>query len=351
MMRRPNKRKKKKKLSKGAKTAIIVISIILALILAGVGTVYCLWYFGRSKLADFSNINVDPGDIATAYDNGKTLVYNGKTYVLNENIISAAVLGVDKEALGLDNGIVGTAGQADVIIVVAYDTTTGKTSLISIPRDTVADVNLYDEAGGFAGITKEQICLAYAYGDGKDQSCDNVIKSATRLLFGVPVSKYAAMELEGLGAMNDAVGGINLDSLETFNSFKKGENVTLHGNNALSYVRYRSLERVDADGIRRQRQVQYLKAFAAKALSLIKSDFGSVARLYRTGTKYSVTNVSLDEATYLASTMLGRNIAFDDFRTVPGEYSLKDEHAIYTVDETGLFELILDVYYNERVEE
>ena len=46
----------------------------------------------------------------------------------------------------------------------------------------MADVDVYSESGVYSGINKEQICLAYAYGDGQHTSCENVLKSVKIML-------------------------------------------------------------------------------------------------------------------------------------------------------------------------
>lgn len=350
MNRHYKRRRKKKKPNRRLKVFLVVISVLLALAVAGGAAAYYMWYSGRGDLLDYGNVNVTPGGVAVAYDNGKTVKYKGKTYQLNENIVSAALIGVDKEELGLENGVVGTAGQADVILVAAYDTVTGKTAFISVPRDSVTDVNIYDEAGKFVGIKKEQICLSYAYGDGKRESCENVIKSVRRVLCGIPVSKYAAMDLEGIAALNDSVGGITLTVLENYGEFKKGETVTLMGDKALLYVRARDTDKLDSDTGRRARQIQYVKAFVNRALSIIKSDISAVGRLYGAASEYSFTDVTLSEATYLAATALNKGANFENFETVPGEYVKNGEYAEYHINEEELFELILRVYYNEKSE-
>lgn len=339
----------RKKLSKGKKTAIVIAAVIIGILIGLAAAFGVMWYAGQKSLSDYSNVSVDPGEVAVAYDNGKTIQYNGKTYELNENIVSAALIGVDKKELGLENELIGSGGQADVIMVAAYDTETGKTAFISIPRDSMTDVNVYEAKGGFMGVKKMQICLSFAYGDGRKKSCDNVTKSVTRLLFGIPVNKFVAMDLEGIPAVNDAVGGVTLTALETVSStINEGDTVTLHGQSAMDYVRQRRHDRADADAFRRERQIQYAKAFAAKAVSQIKSDFGTVSKLYNVASDYSYLNVSLSEASYLASTVLNHNVQLEDFRTVPGHYEQEGNYALYMVDETALFEMVLDVYYNER---
>lgn len=113
-------------------------------------------------------------------NDGEYVVYNGKTYQLNENITSILFMGVDKRELE-QTEINGTGGQADVIVLAAVDTETEKVSLINVSRDTMTDVTVYSANGGYIGSKEQQICLSYAYGNGKETSCENTVNSVKRL--------------------------------------------------------------------------------------------------------------------------------------------------------------------------
>ena len=165
------------------------------------------------------------------------------------------------------------------------------------------------------------------------------------MLMGIPVSKYASLDLEGIGPLNDAVGGITLTAIETIDKFVKGETITLWGEDAMHYVRSREHYTVSADAGRQARQRQYIEAFIKKAVEKAKSNFSFVQSFYNTAQSYSLTNVTLDEFTYLASSAISSNFVFGDFSTVPGTYSAYGENAAYNINQTGLFELILDIYY------
>ena len=52
--------------------------------------------------------------------------------------------------------------------------------------------------------------LAYAYGNGKDTSCQYMVDAVSRLFYGIPVNGYAAFNMETIAALNDAVGGVTV---------------------------------------------------------------------------------------------------------------------------------------------
>lgn len=343
---------KKKKVGK---VILIILLILLLLFVIAAGITYFLWQNGKKNLPDYNSLNIntdevglDDGSAPIIHDAGAVIEYKGEIYDINKNMVSFAMMGIDKEIFGLDDGAVGTGGQADTIAVAAYDSESGKVRIIVIPRDTMADVNVFDVEGHYKSIEKHQICVSYAYGDGKENSSENTLTSINRLLFGIPVKYYLTLDQDGIPALNDLIGGVTVTSLEDFKFASKGQTVTLTGQEADSYVRKRDLAKLESDSLRRARQKQYISAFADKTVKAIKDDFTLVPKFYNKAMDYVITNISLDTATYIASTVVTNNIKFNDFDTVPGEYKMGERNAEYNVDNQKLFELVLDVYYIKR---
>ncbi|HBL40326.1 MAG TPA: hypothetical protein DDY98_01640 [Ruminococcaceae bacterium] len=336
----------KKNQKKGKKKGLLIFLIILLVLLLGIGGSFLfLQQKGKKDLMNFDDVTVGTVDGAIAESDGKTITYKGKTYRLNENITSIACLGVDKEEL-VDTTTRGTAGQADTNIVLAIDTATGTVTAINIPRDTMTDVNVYTAKGEFVGTNHEQLCLAYAYGDGRKTSCENTIASIERVLFGMPINSYISLDMNGIGVINDSVGGVTVVPNESFDTFTQGQSVTLHGDKAVSFVRSRATD-VNASLRRSERHVTYITEFSKTALGAVKKDFGTISRLYNTTMSYCSTNVDLSKVTYLATTILSKGFGGLNTVTVPGEMKAGETYAEYTLDNEATFELILDIFYTE----
>lgn len=339
--------KKKKKLSIPAKIGISALSIILAVVIAFAGTFTYLETRGKSELKDTGG--------QTEYQ--ETIEYKGNKYVYNSDVVAIAFLGVDKRDLGLENGAVGTGGQADADILLTVNTKTGKAKAIAIPRDTMVDVDLYSESGIFLRSEKMQLCLSFAYGDGKNKSAQNVTTSISRILYDVPITKYFALDLNGIAPINDSIGGVTVDSLYDFKDLgiKQGDKIKLKGDMTEKYVRQRDMDTINASLNRTARQVQYIKAFASQVIPAVTQDFSVVNRLYATASKYSTTNLSLSNVTYLASLMLSKGITNFDTTTIEGtmKESTKKDYADYVYaefypDEDKLMELVLDTFYTKQ---
>lgn len=347
MRREDCKRKKGKKV---LKILLTVISIIFGLT-AVLASVYC--FLKKSGKNDFTPAVIDKDfagvDNALFYDEGKTLNYNGKDYALNESVVPIAVLGVDKFDLDDEKSMNGGSAQSDMNMVVAFDTDTGKTTLIGIPRDILVDVNVYGDDGEYIGIQSMQLCLSYSYGDGKETSCENTVLSIERLLCGINIDNYVALELNGIGAMADAVGGVEVVSLQTIADFKEGQTYLLTGESAKKYVQARDTSVYNSDAMRRERQIQYIKSFGKKTYDLVKGDFGAVARLTSLAKEYTYSNLGVDSITYLASIVVDKgNFSMDNIVTIEGEDEMLDTGFMaIKPDATSIFETVLEVFYEE----
>ena len=337
--------KKKSRLSKPAKIIISLVCILLAIALLIGGTFGVLQHLGKRDFV--------PAAENAAYS--ETIEYNGHTYKYNENIISIGFIGVDQEDLKT-NEQTDFVGAADTDIVVAIDNSTGKTTAIAIPRDTMVDIDVYSESGIFLRTEKLQLCLAYAYGDGARKSCENSIGAMSRVLYNVPIQKYFALDLNGIAPLNDAIGGVTVESLYDFKDLgiKKGDTITIKGDMAETYVRQRDMDDVEASLNRVQRQVQYIKAYAQQLAPAVMQDFGVVSNLYSTAQDYSQTNLSLRSAVYLASLLLSNGVSSFDTYTISGEMKASRDPAIENVvhaelyaDEDSVMEAVLNTFYTQ----
>ncbi len=345
-----SEKRSKKGLSLLLRILIIVVAVLFFLAILGAGAVLIMQRQGMSdinKKKEEATI-IAPDNVVSYDDSGKTVEYKGKKYVYNEDVVTAAFLGIDDKSVSVNiTDEYGTAGQADTIMLLAYDTNTSEISIITVPRDSIVDVDVYSASGNFARTEKMQICLSFAYGDGGEKSCENVIKSIERLLMGIPIDSYFSLRVRGVDALNAAVGGIELTSIETIGQFTKGEKVRLTGTAARFYCTSRDRSKIDSDALRRQRQIQYVKAYAAKVMSLAKDDIGIITKLYNTAKQYAVTDISLSSAVYLGTELVTNSAKINKVTSLQGEYVSTDKFPQFIVDEESTYEMILEIFYNE----
>lgn len=335
-------RRKKKRLKK---VLISIGCVFLSLILLVVGTFTYLFIKGGSELLDGNYSITAPQNVETQND-GEFVVYNGKTYQYNKNVTNVLFMGVDKRELQKTE-VQGTGGQADVIVLLAVDTKTGKISMINISRDTMTDVTVYSTNGGYVGSEKQQLCLSYAYGNGKETSCENTVNSVQRLFYNIPIKSYLALDLDGIAAVNDSIGGVDVTSPETIGSFVQGQNYHLEGELAESFVRSRNHESADANTLRMQRQQIYVKQFMDKVISATKKQITTPIDLFNASSPYTCTNLNPSKILYLAQSVILSDGMSVEMSTVPGESKMGKTYAEYYVNESEFYELFLSVFYNQ----
>lgn len=284
----------------------------------------------------------------------ETVEYNGHTYIYDKNKVAFAFIGVDSEKVGKNDGLIGTSGQADTDMVAVVDTATGKVSIITVPRDTMVDIDLYSTDGKFLRTENMQVCLSYAYGDGAESSCKNTTTALSRILANVPIEKYFVLDLKGIAPLNDAIGGVTVESLYDFpdQNIKKGDKVTIMGDFAETYVRKRDTNTINASLNRTARQSQYIKAYAEQLRKAVTSDFSTISNLYNTASKYSQTNISLSDVTYLASVVLQHGVTEVNQYTIDGEMKASSEvsedvFAEYYADSDSVMEIVLNCFYQQ----
>ena len=346
---------KKKKMKRWKKVLLIVLSVFLALVIAFAGTVFYLIQSGRSELFDTDLKVIVPETVqAEVQDNGDYIYYKGATYKYNRDITNLLFLGVDKRNIEGEN-VQGTGGQADAIVMIALDVKHRKMTMTAVPRDTIAEVALYTPGGNYNGMQNMQVCLAYAYGDGKESSCENTVASVKRIFYNLPVKTYYALDLDGIAAMNDSVGGVDVVSPEDVKNpdadnalvFAKGGSYHLEGRQAEQFVRLRDTSRLDSSLLRLERQKVYANSFLKKMTKNIKSDITSAVTLFNESSPYSCTNLSASKVAYLA-----RELAFEggmttEMQSVPGKISYDGKLAKYEVDNEKFFEQFLSIYYEK----
>ncbi len=340
-----NSKKKKRKISKKKKVLIGILIFFLCLIVGLISTFFILKYLGKRALLDYDNINITVPDGVDYADNGRIVYYKGHTYQFNENIASVLFMGIDNRKLK-DNAIAGTAGQADALYLFTYNSLNGKIKVLCLNRDTMTDIGRYDEGGNYHDTTTSQLCLAYAYGDGKTLSAENQVTAVERLLYNIPIHAYYAINLDAIKILNDDIGGVTLTPEYTFKSFVKGQQVTLKGDMTEEFVRYRDTRLLD-DNLRRMAcQRLYINSFTSQIVPAVKQDMQVPLKLYQHSSDYTVTNIKLPILTYLASS-LATNFTGLNMTTTSGKYveAAGDVSAEFIVKKNKLFETVLDFYY------
>ena len=292
---------------------------------------------------------------APDYDNADKwsegiVTYNNQRYRYNNKIRTYLFMGIDTDepVHKAEDGISG--GQADALFLIVADKAHDKLSLISIHRNLMTTVKMYNREGEFTGDAELQICLQHGYGDGERLSCQRTVDCVSNLFYGIPINGYVSLNMGGIGLLNDALGGVELTVMQDLNVPSRnvvltaGETKVLSGDEAYVYVRSRDTSKFDSSSDRLARQEQYLNNMIPVMLKKIRSA-SSAASVYGAAEDYIYSNV---DYTRLADEISDMNYdPSQGIREIPGEVVMGEQFEEFYADDEGLYQMILDVFYDK----
>ena len=299
------------------------------------------------------------GQTDTTQDSGQekwqegVVTYEGKEYLYNTDIKTYLMMGVDINGPVQQSSDYTQGGQSDALFLLVVNNKTEQLQVISINRNTMADIELCDEEGIDMGPLKTQICLQHAFGDGKRLSCSKTVDAVSGLFQNIPISGYLAMNMGGIPQMNDAVGGVEVTVQQDISfpkagvNLKKGQKVTLNGMQAYYYLHGRDTEEYDSATKRLQREEQYIVAYMDKLKKVSTENPDQVTEIYNSVSDYLVTSVDF---TSMIEQLMNYGFSEDQMYTVPGK-TVEGKpidgkrYEEYHVDEDAMEELIMKVFY------
>ncbi len=339
------RRRKKKKTRKVILWILLSVLLLLVALAVAAGVAVSVMYNKGKVSMSNEEIKVTAPEGAEIINDGAEVHYKGGKYNFNRNLVSILIMGVDKENLE-DIGEEGYNGQADALFLLVADTVTGEVDLVSISRDTMVNVDVYTPDGIYVTNRRMQLCLSYAYGKDEEASVENVIKSLSELMYGIPINSYFALDVAAVRVLTDAVGGVTVPEYTSDYSKPTGRSVTLWGKDAEAYIRQRDTSQLDSNLNRMERQKAFISAFTSKVVALTKQNIKTPINLYNSLDGYIYTDIGLDEITYMAGNFLN-GVADMDMHSVAGTVVKGEQFAEYEVDSEALYELVLEIFYTE----
>lgn len=329
-----------------------IFLMILIVLVAAAGAVFLHLRLQRQQ--SIYDVTVDEnalenqGEATVSY---RKIEVNGVTYRYNTGITNILYMGVDTEnSEESDVESHSSAGQADCVMLLSINRRTMEAQVIAIPRDTMTKIRMYDNSGNYLGKATQHLSLAYAYGDGGDQSCRLVAEAVSQLLCDIPIQKYISSDLSSIPEINDLVGGVTVtvpgDDLEYLGSrFKKGKTLTLDGETAELFVRSRNIEEDFSNTGRMERQKVYLTAFLEKLQARAQNDMDGLLSDLEDLEDVTVSNLTTTDLEQLLTILADNDLSEDNYHILEGEDRLGELHDEFYVDEEKLQQLILDLFY------
>lgn len=353
-----NKRGKKRKRN----VFLIVLACLLCLLVFLIAGFFILRAAGLSNLrgkagdnAALQEVQATAGDEVTEEESAGWqdgwVKHDGRIYAYNEDLLTFLIMGIDKTkdvqevAEGTDGG------QADALFLLVLNPHDHSMRVIGINRNTMTDIDVYDDEGNYVKTVQAQIAVQHGFGNGVEESCEYEVKAVRHLFYEMPVNGYAAINMSAIIPLTDQVGGINVTAVEDVkNEIHKGEQIQLDGQLAFDYIHYRDTSVFGSADGRLERQKQFLTAYINKVKQKTKENISFPISLYQSVSSQIVTDISIDEMAYLVSIAKDYSFDTDQLYTLQGETKQGEVYEEFYADEEALFELILQIFY-EPVEQ
>lgn len=277
------------------------------------------------------------------------IVYGDKKYKYNEHLSNYLFMGIDtRDPVETYEGQ-SDAGQSDTIFLLSYNRVEKTVTTIAIPRDTLTNVHIISAKGTEVGTSKAHITTQYAYGDGKHKSCELMKQTVSETLYGIPIQGYCSMNMDGIPIAVEQIGKVDVvvpnKSLEAADPiFKEGAKVSITKDNAETFVRHRDTNITFSAMDRLERQKVFLKAFAETLQKKSEKDVGIVKKLYNNLDPYMVTNMGTDVFAQLAEAKVDFS---KGIQNIPGEKVDGIDFDEYHINDAELYEMILELFYEE----
>ena len=282
------------------------------------------------------------------------IYYNGAWYALREDLDTCLVIGVDKNSDRLDTldekALLNNL-QSDFLLLLISDRTDHSYTTIQINRDTMAEIPRIGEGGRELGPVTQQLALAHTYGSGGNDSCRNTVKAVSRLLYDVPIDHYYAITMDAIPVLNDLVDGVKVhiddDLTAVDESFVQGSDVTLHGEQALKFVRARMTVADGTNLSRMNRQRVYLDALYKKMRSYLQKEGSFALKMADRLAGYSTSDLIPEELARFAERMKEEDNR--GIETIQGEARMGSQYTEFYPNEDMLKEMVIRHFF-ERIE-
>ena len=247
---------------------VLLMLMVSATLFAAIG----IFKLGSHVYSEFSSMYESYDERRTAMVGEINPKFDGYTNIL--------LLGIDDNA------------QADTILVLSFSNDTGKSRLISIPRDTWVSA---DSSAGRIGTL-------YSWGGA------SLIVRHVAALLGISIHQYIVIDMDTFAELIDVFGGIDIYVEEDMNYDDPESGLEIHigqgyqhldGATAQKYLRYRSDNLGDVGRV--QRQQKFIKAFYSKVLQLDTiTKLPAIAEIFRNKME---TSAEIFDSAHLANVL------------------------------------------------
>jgi LCP family protein required for cell wall assembly len=234
--------------------------------------------------------------------------------------------------LGADMRVGEKQARSDSLILARVDPVRKHIALISIPRDTKADI---------PGYKTQKINAAMQLGG------PPLVIETVKQLTGLPITHFVQVNFWGFKDMVDAIGGVYVAVPKRISDIKAANHdesamvvekgyQKLDGKHALTFVRSRAY--AEGDYIRMKNQQAFIKALLKQTLQA-KNVF-SIGAITQAMLHNVVTDMSLQQVLALVNDFKDMNPNAVESATMPSTPKYIDKVAYVILDEQGMQEMV-----------
>ena len=238
-----------------------------------------------------------------------TIKINKKKYTLDHPVKTYLFLGTDKSGNEEATDDEYQGSMADALMLVVIDEQEKSYGILQLNRDTITEVPMLLADGTANASAKMQLCTAHWYGKDKTASCENTVNTVSKMLGGVPIDGYYALQMEAMSLLNHEVGGVTVTLEDDMTSLdpemKKGTTLTLTDHQAELLIQTRYAMDDDRNTERMRRQQIFMKAFMNKIKEKNAEDVNATIELYDRLRPYATENINMNELTTILQNMQG----------------------------------------------
>lgn len=311
----------KKPMSKGLRTLVVTVGVVVALALAA--TAFMGFLFWRLTSAYEGNVET----IAVPFPDEEN-----RPERPDDNSQTILLIGSDTRGEADEGILVGPQdGRSDTIMIARIPDDREEVVLVSIMRDSWVDI---------PGFGPNKVNAALAYG-GVPLAVETL-----ETLLDTRIDHVALIDFNGFQGLTNALGGVTVNNGQAFEAqgftFAQGP-ITLNGEEALAYVRTRKAFG-DGDYRRVANQQAYMKGVANQLLSRdTLSSPNKVINVVEELAPYLTVSEGLNTTYFVKLAPSLRNIRSSDllFTTAPteGPSTSDDGQSIILLDPKGMEEL------------
>ena len=286
------------------------------------------------------------GDVTEPTAASKTVTWEGVSYFPRQDITVIMLLGIDQKGPVVASDSYTNPGNADMVALLIANETDQTITVLNLNRDTMMNIPVLGVGGRPAGTRYAQLTLAHNYGTGMEDSCENTRDAVSGFLGGIRIDYYVSMNMDAIGLLNDAVGGVVVEVEDDFSkidpTITKGQ-VRLTGEQALNFIQTRKDVGDQMNLSRMNRHREYMNGFLSAIREKMETDSSFILQEYGNISPYLVSDCSVNTL----STLIDRYCDYEllGIVTPEGENVYSGEFMEFYVDREALTDLVISLFY------